>query len=518
VRWAERHFTGGRGVVFDDLVAGAFAAIAVAGAVLAGCRAMKAEVLTIGDELLRGEIVDSNKAFLSDRLLSLDIETHYHASVRDVPADMIDAFRRAAERSDVVLVSGGLGPTRDDLTSESLAQAFGREMRLDEAALAGIRAFFAAAGREMTENNASQAWFPDGAEVLANPIGTAPGFMLDCARCGVLLHARRAARDDAHDGRAGAAARRGAPVRSGGVVRARLLRTFGMGESTLDAELADIARIGRRRARLPHLVPRQLPAPGRARGHRRAGRRAARPRVRRDPRAARRARLRRGRGDARAGGRAAAARAQARVAVAESCTGGLVAGKLTDVPGSSDYFVGGVVAYADAAKRELLGVPEALLAQHGAVSEPGRARDGRGRARALRRRPRVATTGISGPGRRQRGEAGRARAHRARRRAGHARDHFVFPLDRTRHRQLTAQVALDWIRRRLLGFALEGPTLMRAAASSTPGGAVRWRTCACSGRSRSAPRRARAQPRSPRRCASSPAAATCAGCARSRCT
>ena len=140
---------------------------------------MKAEVLTIGDELLRGEIVDSNKAFLSDRLLSLDIETHYHASVRDVPADMIDAFRRAAERSDIVLVSGGLGPTRDDLTSQSLAAAFGREMRLDENALAGIRAFFTAMGREMTENNASQAWFPDGAEVLANPIGTAPGFMLD---------------------------------------------------------------------------------------------------------------------------------------------------------------------------------------------------------------------------------------------------------------------------------------------------------------------------------------------------
>ena len=140
---------------------------------------MKAEVLTIGDELLRGEIVDSNKAFLSDRLLSLDVETHYHASVRDVPADMIDAFRRAAERSDIVLVSGGLGPTRDDLTSQSLAAAFGREMRLDENALAGIRAFFAAVGREMTENNASQAWFPDGAEVLANPIGTAPGFMLD---------------------------------------------------------------------------------------------------------------------------------------------------------------------------------------------------------------------------------------------------------------------------------------------------------------------------------------------------
>ena len=140
---------------------------------------MKAEVITIGDELLRGEIVDSNKSFLSDRLLRLDIETYFHASVRDVPGDMTDAFQRAAARSDIVLVSGGLGPTRDDLTSEVLGRSFDRDLVLDEEALAGIRAFFQSVGREMTENNATQAYFPAGSEVLANPIGTAPGFMLD---------------------------------------------------------------------------------------------------------------------------------------------------------------------------------------------------------------------------------------------------------------------------------------------------------------------------------------------------
>ncbi len=140
---------------------------------------MKAEILTIGDELLRGEIVDSNKSFLSDRLLGLDVETYHHTSVRDEPEDMVDAFRRAAERSDVVLVSGGLGPTRDDLTSEVLAQTFGLEMLLDEPALETIRGFFRGVGREMTENNAKQAYFPAGAEVLPNPIGTAPGFCLE---------------------------------------------------------------------------------------------------------------------------------------------------------------------------------------------------------------------------------------------------------------------------------------------------------------------------------------------------
>ena len=108
---------------------------------------MEAEILTIGDELLRGEIVDSNKSFLSERLLDLDIETRFHASVADDPEDMRDAFLRAASRSDAVLVSGGLGPTRDDLTTQVLGQTFGRELQLDEAALASTRAFFERMGR-----------------------------------------------------------------------------------------------------------------------------------------------------------------------------------------------------------------------------------------------------------------------------------------------------------------------------------------------------------------------------------
>ena len=109
---------------------------------------MKAEILTIGDEILRGEIVDSNKAFLSEKLFSLDIETHFQVSVRDDPADMEDAFRRAAARSDIVLVSGGLGPTRDDLTIEVLARTFGRRLQVDEASLEGIKAFLKERAKE----------------------------------------------------------------------------------------------------------------------------------------------------------------------------------------------------------------------------------------------------------------------------------------------------------------------------------------------------------------------------------
>jgi PncC family amidohydrolase len=454
---------------------------------------MKAEVLTIGDELLRGEIIDSNKAFLSDRLLSLDIETHYHASVRDVPADMIDAFQRAAERSDFVLVSGGLGPTRDDLTSEALAQAFGREMRLDETALAGIRAFFAAVGREMTENNASQAWFPDGAEVLANPIGTAPGFMLDVKTQGGRRPQVSRSEPQASEGGPPQGTvffcmpgvpremmrmmdeqvlpRIAARLSGAGVVRARLLRTFGIGESALDAELADVAATGDVVLGFRTSFPDNYLRPV-ARASTIAQADALLDHVC-DAIRARLGPLVYGEGEEtleQVVGRLLRERGL-KVAVAESCTGGLIAGKLTDVPGSSDYFQGGVVAYADAAKRALLGVPEALLAQHGAVSDPvaramaegARARFGADLA--------IATTGISGPGGGSEAKpVGLVHIALADAQGTHS-DHFVFPVDRTRHRQLTTQIALDWIRRRLLGFALDGPTLMRArGGASAPGG------------------------------------------------
>jgi len=431
---------------------------------------VKAEILTIGDELLRGEIIDSNKSFLSDRLLGLDIETRFHSSVRDDPPDMIDAFHRAASRVDVVLVSGGLGPTRDDLTSEVLAQAFDRELVLDPEALETIRAFFRSVGREMTENNASQARFPDAAEVLPNPIGTAPGFLLEAQDTlffcmpGVPREMHRMMDEQVLPR---ISARQGGEASA---VRATLLRTFGMGESTLDAELADLARGGDVslgfRTSFPDNYLRPLARAATAEEA--------------EAKLAKLCELIRGRlgplvyaeGDETL--EAVAGRLLREqgvtIAVAESCTGGLVAQKLTEVPGSSAYFQGGVVAYANAAKQQLLGVPEALLEQHGAVSEAC----ARAMAEGVRSRfgtdLGVATTGISGPdGGTPEKPVGLVHVALARAEGTHA-DHFVFPLDRTRHRLLTAQVALDWVRRALLGVELAGPTLLRrTGGGSAPG-------------------------------------------------
>jgi nicotinamide-nucleotide amidase len=205
-------------------------------------------VVTIGDELLRGEIVDSNKSFLSERLLRLDLEAARHVSVRDRAEEIGELLAEAARRAALVLCSGGLGPTRDDITTEVVASTFGRKLVRDAASLERLRAYFASVGREMSENNAKQADFPEGAEILPNAAGTAPGFLLETPPAGALvvclpgvprelyrmMDEQVMPRLEAHLARRGAAAPR--------TVRAALIRTFGIGESALDRDLADLAR------------------------------------------------------------------------------------------------------------------------------------------------------------------------------------------------------------------------------------------------------------------------------------
>jgi len=428
---------------------------------------VKAEIVTIGDELLRGEIVDTNRSFLSDRLLGLDIETHYHTSVRDDAADMIDAFRRASARIDIALVSGGLGPTRDDLTAAALAEAFDLELVLDEDALESIRSFFHIIGREMSENNASQAYFPAGAEILPNPIGTAPGFSI--AQGGARFFCMPGVpREMARMMDEQVLPRISASHSGGGAVRARLLRTFGMGESTLDTELKDIAASGNVtlgfRTSFPDNYLRPLARADTAENAERALDRVCDAiRERLGPLVY---------GEADQGldavvGDLLTERGMT-IAVAESCTGGLIAQRITDNAGASAYFAGGVIAYANSAKVSLLGVSNAVLEEHGAVSDPVV----RAMAEGVRERfgadIGIATTGISGPdGGTEAKPVGLVHLALAREGETHA-ESFIFPLDRARHRQLTAQVALDWVRRALLGAELVGPSLMRSRGGGPP--------------------------------------------------
>lgn len=468
---------------------------------------MKAEILTIGDEVMRGEIVDSNKALIAQRLLGLDIECHHQVSVRDDRDDMRDAFVRGVHRSDFMLVSGGLGPTRDDITSEVIAETFGRPLRLDEPSLEAIRVFFARVGREMNDTNRKQAWFPDGADVLENPVGTAPGFMVEESGC-LVFCMPGVPRELALMMDAQVLPRIAAKLEASGEkvtrLRARILRTFGIGESSLEAELLGLAQKTARNG-VPEAAGERDGASEEIAGAEIAFRTAFPDNFLRvfarggsvaeaDARIAHVAKAIHERlGDLIYGvddetmasvvGRLLIER-RSTLAVAESCTGGLIAEQITAVPGASAWFQGGVVAYANSAKQSLLGVPEAMLIEHGAVSEQVARAMAEGVRERLGADIGVSTTGISGPaGGTDEKPVGLVhigiawseaiQSETAGSAGGCHTDHFVFPLDRARHRVLTAQVGLDWVRRLLLGRELVGPTLLRRQGGGSAPGAGR---------------------------------------------
>lgn len=427
-------------------------------------------VVTIGDELLRGEIVDSNKSFLSERLLMLHLEAARHVTVPDEPAAIEEILREAAHRARVVLVSGGLGPTRDDITTQVAARTFGRELVRDAAELERIDRYFRSVGRRMSENNAKQADFPSGAEVLPNPLGTAPGFMLEAE--GALLFFMPGVPRELYrmmdeeilpriEGR----------LDHGRIVRAQLLRTFGLGESTLDQELGDLARqdpdttLGFRTQFPDNLVRVLVRAKTEADAERKLGAVVAEIRARLGP-------LVVGSGEQRLPqivGELLLERGRT-LAVAESCTGGLLCSRLTDVPGSSGYLLEGVVAYANEAKVRDLGVSAADLEAHGAVSEQVALQMAQGVRRRSGADIGVATTGVAGPGGgTPEKPVGTVVIGYADAEVGHAH-RYQLMRDRDRNKELASQIALEWIRRRLLGhdFPAESFPRMRGARGARP--------------------------------------------------
>jgi nicotinamide-nucleotide amidase len=418
-------------------------------------------VITIGDELLRGEIVDSNKSFFSERLLRLDLETARHVSVRDDPAAIEEVAREAVRRAGVVLISGGLGPTRDDITTAVIAHSFGRPLVRHAPSLERMAAYFASVGRTMTENNAKQADFPEGAEVLPNPLGTAPGFMLEIEGAllfctpGVPRELYRMVDEEILPRIAARQPREGA-------LRAALLRTFGLGESTLDHELRDLAQgdadvqLGFRTQFPDNLVRVVVRARDGGTAERKLAGLVASIRTRLGP-------LVVGEGEARLEAIVAELllAKKCTIAVAESCTGGLLASLLTDTPGSSGYFRAGWVTYSNESKLRELGVTADALQTHGAVSEPV----ARQMAEGVRARAGVdfglAATGIAGPdGGSEEKPVGTLFVALATERSTEAR-RYQLMRERARNKTLAAQIALEWMRRALLGYAVPDETIPR---------------------------------------------------------
>jgi len=355
-----------------------------------------AEMIFSGDELLRGDIVNTNQSYLGQRLLDLGVFATRAVTVSDDLDSMVAAIRDAlSRRPEALILSGGLGPTEDDLTREATSEAVGRPLEFHQDLLDKIRDKFAARGFTMTGSNRKQALLPQGAEAI--PLaGTAPGFMLD--HKGTLIVALPGVPWELKEMWEGTVeARLDSHKAAGDGHTVRRIRTFGIGESIAAERLADLpwrgsdVEIGTR-ASLEELTI-ILRGPATPAGARRLDELEAKVRAALGERVfgVDSPGLPEITGDLlRQRGRT--------VAVAESCTGGLVGKRFTDIPGSSDYFLGGVTAYHNDVKVGVLGVPEEMLVQHGAVSPEVAAAMAEGVRDLLHSDCSLSTTGVAGPG------------------------------------------------------------------------------------------------------------------------
>jgi nicotinamide-nucleotide amidase len=359
---------------------------------------MKTEILSIGSELTSGQNLDTNSQWLSRRLAEIGVPVGWHTTIADDMEANVQAFRIAAERAVLVLVTGGLGPTQDDLTREAMARAAGVGLTFDPASSAQIQEMFARRNRTMPERNRVQAMFPEGAEPIANSCGTAPGFWM---KIGNALFATMP----------------GVPSEmyamfeqsirprllkmgfGGGVLVQRKINCFGAGESAVEEQLLDLTRRG-------HEPEVGITVSDATISLRILARAASAPAAREIIEPVERTILER-LGEMVLGFededlQDAVARLLAErhmtLATAESVTGGLVAERMVQVPGISVWYRGGIIAYDNRIKTELLGVPEALIAEHGAVSGPVAEAMAVGARHRLQADLAVSTTGIAGPG------------------------------------------------------------------------------------------------------------------------
>jgi len=423
----------------------------------------KAVILSTGDELTTGRIADTNASFIADRLGCAGFDVVAVLVVGDYRDRITWAWHEAMRLGDVVVSTGGLGPTADDLTTETVAHVAGRRLFVDQGVAAHIRTLFEAIGRVMPQNNLKQAQFPEGAVIIPNALGTAPGFRLDLATA----HGRR------HLIVLPGVPREMKPMveehvlpwlqqtrAADDVYQSHVFQTFGISESALDELVAgcvrpDEGRIAFR-ASFPQISVRLTVHGPAAEVARRLETLAGRLRARI--------------GDAAYGEGETTMEAVVgdllkqhglTLALAESCTGGLVGNRITNVPGSSAYLKGGIVAYSNEVKQQSLGVRAETLAAHGAVSEETAVQMAVGVRRVLAADIGLAVTGIAGPdGGTPEKPVGTVCLALA---SATAVRHRRYQLWGTREwvKLLSSQIALDWIRRFLLGMDPADPAILR---------------------------------------------------------
>ena len=359
---------------------------------------MIVEIVSTGTELLLGQIVNTNAPYLARKLNELGYDAVYQTTVGDNRRRMASVMAIALERADIVITSGGLGPTQGDITKEVSAELLGLPLLLHEESVEHIRNFFARRQLTMTNNNLRQAMMPEGAIVVTNHRGTAPGVIIEHGEK-TIIHLPGPPMELEHMFEMSILPYFAKRFGGQGVIFSRVLRTFGIGESTLEERIrqfilaqnnptiALLARSGEIHVRLTAKADSEL---------------AARSLIDELENSLREQinefifglddqSLEQVVGDA-------LSKMNLSLSLAESCTGGAVTAKLTDVPGSSAYLIGSVVAYSNQVKIDQAGVDASLLATYGAVSQQTACAMAEGIRRRLGTDIGVGVTGIAGPG------------------------------------------------------------------------------------------------------------------------
>ena len=357
---------------------------------------MNAELIAVGTEILLGDIVNTDAQVISQGLSELGINVYYQTVVGDNPQRLERAIREAKDRADIIITTGGLGPTLDDLTKETLASVFGKKMELHQPSLDRITEFFRKIGREMTPNNEKQAWLPEGCTVFVNEWGTAPGCGFEAGGKHVLMlpgPPRECTPMWEH------CAKPYLYPLAGGCIVSHSVRVFGLGESAMEDRLHDLmatmtnptiapyAKTSECFARVTAMADteeeaEQLLTPVVDQVVEMLGADVYGVDVDSLEQVV-------GNGLREHG---------ITLAVAESCTGGLLSKRITDLPGASDYYLGGVCSYSNDAKMKLLGVKKETLDEFGAVSAQTAEEMAAGAAKVLGADIGVGITGIAGPG------------------------------------------------------------------------------------------------------------------------
>ena len=356
---------------------------------------MNAEILSVGTELLLGGTVNTDARDISLALAELGVNVYWHTVVGDNPARLTECLYRARNRADLIITTGGLGPTCDDLTKQTLARAFDRKLYLNEDALADIREYFAERGRSFTDNNLRQAYLPEGSIMLPNDCGTAPGCIIE-------------------DGPVRVVMRPGPPREcvtmlrnyvmpylqklSGAVIRSHMIRFFGIGESAMETRLRSFMD-GANPTVAPYSREGECWVRVTAKGANEQECEALMEPVIED--------ICDKMGDLVYGIDCASLEERVlqllqekntSLAVAESCTGGMLSQRITAVPGASGVFAYGACTYANDIKEKMLGVRHETLEAYGAVSPETAAEMARGVRKAAGADFGVGITGIAGPG------------------------------------------------------------------------------------------------------------------------